>query len=79
MQTLTVKENDAGQRLDKFISKSFKSLPLAFMYKSIRKKYIKVNGKKSKPEYKLKLNDILSLYIKDDLLEKTLSIFKKGI
>ena len=75
MQTLTVKENDAGQRLDKFISKSFKSLPLAFMYKSIRKKYIKVNGKKSKPEYKLKLNDILSLYIKDDLLEKVPSVY----
>ena len=70
MQTLTIKENDSGQRLDKFLSKTFRNLPVSLMYKLIRKKHIKVNSNRVHPEYKLNINDTLSLYIKDDLLEK---------
>ena len=70
MQTLTIKENDSGQRLDKFLSKTFRNLPVSLMYKLIRKKRIKVNSNRVHPEYKLNINDTLSLYIRDDLLEK---------
>jgi 23S rRNA pseudouridine955/2504/2580 synthase len=43
MRTITVKKNDAGQRLDKFLSKAVKGLPMSLMYKYIRTKKIKVN------------------------------------
>ena len=46
MRTLEIKKNDANQRLDKFLQKRFKTLPKSLMYKYIRKKCIKVNGKK---------------------------------
>ena len=43
MRILTVNKNDAGQRLDKFLSKAVKGLPTSMMYKLIRTKKIKVN------------------------------------
>lgn len=41
-----MKKNDAGQRLDKFMAKRFRSMPKSLLYKYIRTKYIKLNGKK---------------------------------
>ena len=41
MRVLTIGKNDAGQRLDKFLQKSLKTLPMPLLYKSIRKKKIK--------------------------------------
>ena len=35
MQIITVKKNDAGQRLDKFLAKAVKGLPTSLMYKYI--------------------------------------------
>ena len=35
MKILTVKKNDAGQRLDKFLAKAVKGLPTSMMYKFI--------------------------------------------
>ena len=69
MKTITIKDNDSGQRLDKFIKKSFKTFPLSLIYKNIRKKNIKVNNKRTKPEYKLQESDILTIYVKDELLK----------
>ena len=43
MRIIRVGKNDAGQRLDKFLSKAVKGLPMSMMYKSIRTKKIKVN------------------------------------
>ena len=41
MREITVKKNDAGQRLDKFLTKAVKGLPMSMMYKLIRTKKIK--------------------------------------
>ena len=41
MRTLTIGKNDAGQRLDKYLSKRFKTMPKSLMYKYLRTKYIK--------------------------------------
>ena len=49
MKEFTVGINDAGQRLDKFISKTLTTLPPALMYKAIRTKKIKVNRKRAEP------------------------------
>ena len=47
MEKLTVGMNDAGQRLDKFLTKTFRNLPKSMMYKFIRTKKIKVNRKRA--------------------------------
>ncbi len=46
MRTIQINKNDANQRLDKFLTKRFKTMPKSLMYKYIRTKYIKVNGKR---------------------------------
>ena len=43
MRILKIGKNDAGQRLDKFLSKAVRGLPQSLMYKYIRTKKIKVN------------------------------------
>jgi len=69
MKKLTVNKNDAGQRLDKFLFKFFGSIPSSIIYKGIRKKRIKVNGKKSEISYMLREGDVLELYINDEFFE----------
>ncbi|MBE6715282.1 MAG: RluA family pseudouridine synthase [Ruminococcaceae bacterium] len=66
MLKFTVKENDGGQRLDKFLQKALKGIPLSLMYKYIRKKRIKVNSKRAKENQILVKGDIIELYIPDE-------------
>jgi 23S rRNA pseudouridine955/2504/2580 synthase len=66
MVSVTVGVNDAEQRLDKFLRKYMPALPQSLMYRYIRLKRIKVNGKKSEISYKLRLGDKLDLYINDE-------------
>jgi 23S rRNA pseudouridine955/2504/2580 synthase len=49
--------NESGQRLDKFLRKWMKDVPLSAIYKAIRKGNIKVNGKKRKEKYFLEEGD----------------------
>lgn len=70
MKSFTVNNNDAGQRLDKFISKAVPLLPKALMYKYIRLKRIKVNGKRSDISSRLNAGDVVSMYINDEFFEK---------
>src|SRR3712207_1683340 len=51
--------NEAGQRIDKFLRKWLKDVPLSAIYKGIRKGDIKVNGKKTKEKYSLNIGDIV--------------------
>lgn len=69
MKKVIVNKNDAGQRLDKFLFKFFDSIPASMIYKGIRKKRIKVNGKRSEISYMLKPGDVLELYINDEFFE----------
>ncbi len=66
MKQFTVGKNDAGQRLDKFISKAVPALPQSLMYKEIRRKNIKVNGKRAQISDKLCEGDVVALYVKDE-------------
>ena len=70
MRTIEIKENDGGQRLDKYLSKRFKTMPKSLMYKYIRTKYIKLNGKKCDKADFIKAGDVLTLYIKDEFFEE---------
>ena len=70
MKTLTIGKNDAGQRLDKFLTKTFRNLPQSLLYKYIRTKHIKLNGKRCEISTRLTEGDTLSLFIKDEFLEE---------
>ncbi len=69
MHTLTIGKNDAGQRLDKFLSKNFKTMPPALMYKYIRLKKIKVNRKRAEQKQVLLEGDTVELFIKEEFFE----------
>ena len=70
MREFTIGKNDAGQRLDRFVSKNLPLLPPALLQKYIRLKRIKVNGKGSKRDARLNAGDILQLYINDEFFDK---------
>ncbi len=40
--------NEAGQRLDKFLRKYLKDVPLSAIFKTIRKGDVRINGAKGK-------------------------------
>ncbi len=69
MRILTVKKNDAGQRLDKFLTKAVKGLPQSLMYKFIRTKKIKVNRARCEQSQILAEGDEIQLFIKDEFFE----------
>lgn len=68
MKQFTVNEKDAHQRVDRFIMKTFDSLPKSLMYKEIRKKNIKVNKKRCTPDQMLNTGDLIELYLNNDVL-----------
>jgi 23S rRNA pseudouridine955/2504/2580 synthase len=70
MKRIVVEKNDSGQRLDKFLLKSFETLPKSMMFKQIRKKNIKVNKKRCAPEQIISEGDVIELYIGDDMLKE---------
>lgn len=69
MQILTIQKNDAGQRLDKFLSKAVRGLPMSLMYKYIRTKKIKVNRARTQQNYMLREGDTVQLFIRDEFFD----------
>jgi 23S rRNA pseudouridine955/2504/2580 synthase len=69
MRILKIEKNDAGQRLDKFLTKAVKGLPKSLMYKFIRTKKIKLNRARTEPDVMLKEGDELELFIRDEFFE----------
>ena len=55
MREITIGKNDAGQRLDRFVSKSLPLLPPALLQKYIRLKRIKCNGARAQRDQRLQL------------------------
>lgn len=70
MKSFEIKSNDANQRLDKFIRKSLPNLPQSLMYKYIRIKRIKVNGKRAEISTMLHIGDKVDMYINDEFFVK---------
>jgi 23S rRNA pseudouridine955/2504/2580 synthase len=69
MKEFQIKKNDAGQRLDKFLTKAVKGLPISLMYKYIRTKKIKVNRARTDQKYVLCEGDVVQLFIKDEFFD----------
>ena len=67
MREIKIGINDAGQRLDKFITKTYPSMPKSLVYKLIRKKQIKINKKRVKENFIISEGDILTVYAPEDV------------
>ena len=50
-----------GMRLDRYLRKNFKDEPLSRIFGAIRSGDVKINGKKSKENYRLLLNDKITI------------------
>ena len=70
MKEIVINENEAGQRLDKFLGKLLKEAPASFYYKMLRKKNIVLNGKKATGNEKLTAGDSIKLFLSDETFEK---------
>lgn len=69
MRELIIGKNDAGQRLDKFITKTL-DMPMSLLYKSIRLKKIKVNRKRAEASQKLSEGDTIQCFLAEEFFEK---------
>ena len=69
MRELIIGKNDAGQRLDKFITKAL-DIPMSLLYKSIRLKKIKVNRKRAEASQKLLEGDTVQCFLAEEFFEK---------
>lgn len=70
MQEIKVTANEAGQRLDKLLSKYLNEAPKSFLYKMLRKKNIVLNGKKATGNEKLVCGDSVKLFLADETIAK---------
>ena len=66
MKTLVVNQNDANQRIDKYLKKVLVHAPNSLIYKMLRKKDIKVNGKKIDSNYIVQYHDEVSMFLHED-------------
>ena len=69
MKEYSINNNDAGQRLDRFVDKTVPLLPASLLQKYIRLKRIKVNGKGAKRDTRLNNGDTVQMYINDEFFE----------
>lgn len=69
MREIKIAKNDAGQRLDKFLTKAL-DLPVGLLYKSIRTKKIKVNRKRAENNTVLAEGDIIQCFLAEEFFAK---------
>lgn len=69
MREIKIGKNDAGQRLDKFLTKAL-DLPVGLLYKSIRTKKIKVNRKRAENNTVLCEGDTIQCFLADEFFAK---------
>lgn len=69
MKEIQIMENEAGQRIDRFIKKFLPEAPLGLIYRYLRTKKIKINGKKAKQNYRLQIGDHVQFYLDVNIKE----------
>lgn len=70
MQQFIVKQNEAGQRLDKFLHKYLQEAGTSFLYKMLRKKNITLNKKKAEGKEILQEGDSLEFFFSEETFAK---------
>ncbi|MCD7855559.1 MAG: RluA family pseudouridine synthase [Clostridiales bacterium] len=82
MKEVYVKAEFEGSRLDKLLFKHLNNAPKSLVFKLLRKKTIKLNGKRAAGREILKEGDIISLFLSDETynsLKKEIEIKKSNI
>ena len=74
MKVLVVKESENNKKLDKILYENFPNLNKNTLYKALRKKDIRVNDIKISENITLHTDDIIKVFISDELLENKLNI-----
>jgi len=70
MQSVTIGNNQAGQRLDKFLHKYLPQAGTSFLYKMLRKKNITLNGKKAEGKEMLAVGDEVKFFFSEETFAK---------
>ncbi len=70
MKEFYIRNNEAGQRMDKYLKKLLCGAPAGFIYKMLRKKNIVLNDKKAKGEEKLLTGDCIKLFLSEETFQK---------
>lgn len=68
MKKIYVENNKKNIKLVNYILNNFPKLSPSFLYKALRNKDIKINGKRVSKDISLETGDILEIYISDDIL-----------
>lgn len=69
MRELQMHDQEEGQRLDRVLMKYMQLAPKSFIYKMLRKKNIKLNGKKADGTERLHSGDRIALYLADETID----------
>ena len=70
MKEITITKREEGQRFDKYLCKYLPGATSGFLHKMLRKKNIKLNGKKAEGKEKLSAGDSIQIFFSDETLEK---------
>ncbi|MCI1959253.1 MAG: RluA family pseudouridine synthase [Clostridia bacterium] len=73
MKELKITSKEQNQRLDKFLEKYFNTAPKSFIYKMLRKKRIKCNGKKASGSEIIQDGDTLTMYLSEETMDSFMS------
>ena len=74
MKKLIVNKKYNNKKLNKFLQDSIPNLSTNLLYKTLRKKDIKVNGKRVNDNITIFENDVIEVYIADNLLDKNIPV-----
>ena len=70
MRELTVGKNDDGLKLEKFMARTFRTMPPSLIRKYIRLKCVRINGVHGKADSVVHGGDLLKFFISDEFFEK---------
>lgn len=70
MRELQVTNQDAKQRLDKYLKRVFPQMGTSFLYKMLRKKNITLNGKKATGSEQVVSGDLIQCFFSDETFDK---------
>ena len=78
MREFIIEQNDAGQRLDKYLFKLLPEAEHSLLYKQLRNKNITLNHRKCKGDEKLVLQDTIQIFMADDTIAKFMKTKEKN-
>ena len=77
VKKFTINKDNSDRRIDNYLLSLYKNVPKSKIYNIIRKGEVRVNSKRIKPSYKLKIDDLIRIppYLEEPLvLNKKISL-----